>query len=73
MKEILSSCSNCRNKISQFVTKKTVHSSERWTQTTYKPFLIDLIEERVDEMYETNSRLSRMLVSREEEIEEKAQ
>jgi hypothetical protein len=64
----MSSCNNCRTKISQFVTKKPTHLQERSTQTTHKPFLIDLVEERVENICRQNGRLSRMLEEREEEL-----
>jgi hypothetical protein len=38
------SCSHCRARISQFVTKKPTHPIDKGTQTAAKPFLIDLIE-----------------------------
>lgn len=38
------------------------------TQTTNKPFLIDLIEERVSEICRQNKKLSKMVMQKEEEI-----
>lgn len=52
MRAVIQSCESCMEKISQFATKKPKHSSNRaedkCTQTTQKPFLIDLVEERVN-------------------------
>lgn len=59
--------------MSQFVTKKPTHPCDRGSQTSHKPFLIDLIEERVENLCRTNSRLSRLLEDREEEVLDKTQ
>lgn len=52
LRAVLQSCESCMEKISQFTTKKPKHthprSEEKSTQTIHKPFLIDLVEERVN-------------------------
>lgn len=68
IKEIMSSCNNCKTKLSQFVTKKPSHMQDRAAQTAHKPFLIDLIEERVENICRQNSKLTRYLEEREEEL-----
>lgn len=64
IKDIMAGCSNCKNKISQFTTKKPVHSTEKWTQTTQKPFLIDLIEEKVVDLCRQNTKLTKLVEDR---------
>ena len=60
-------------KVSQFTTKKPHkhHKDEKSTQTSNKPFLINLIEERVNELCRQNRKLSKMLVDREGELVER--
>ena len=50
--------------MSQFVTKKPSHSHEKAVQTIHKPFLIDLIEERVESICRQNAKLNRMIEER---------
>lgn len=74
MRSIMQSCTSCRDKFSQFATKKPgKHSSrdEKSTQTTNKPFLINLIEERVTELCRQNRKLSKMVVEKETEVMER--
>lgn len=55
MRAVILSCESCMEKISQFTTKKPrQHTNkcekveDKSTQTVNKPFLVDLIEERVN-------------------------
>jgi hypothetical protein len=73
MKEIMSNCNHCKAKISQFVTKKPSHIQEKAVQTVHKPFLIDLIEERVENICRQNTKLNRIIEEREEELLERQQ
>ena len=73
IKEIVAGCSHCKAKISQFMTKKPVHNSERGTQTTHKAFLIDLIEERVEQVCRQKAELEKIVEEREEEIMDRQQ
>ena len=65
------SCNSCLEKISQFTTKKHPRNSgkdEKWTQTTHKPFLVDLLEERVQEICHQNRKLSKMVLEKEADL-----
>ena len=70
MRAVIQSCPSCLEKVSQFTTKKPQKNirEEKSTQTTNKPFLINLIEERVNELCRQNRKLSKMLVDREGEL-----
>lgn len=71
MRAVIQSCESCLEKISQFTTKKPKHSNkfyEKSTQTSHKPFLIDLIEERVNEVCRQNRKLSKLLLEKQTEI-----
>lgn len=63
LKDIVSTCANCKAKISQFATKKPIYYSnnEKSTQTSHKPFLVDLIEERIESICRQNSKMVSML------------
>ena len=67
MRAVIQSCDSCKEKFSQFTTKKPNKSNakdEKATQTLNKPFLINLIEERVTELCRQNRKMTKMLMEK---------
>ncbi len=70
----MATCSSCKAKISQFATKKPIYlNNDKSTQTTHKPFLVDLIEERIESICRQNSKMAALVQEKEDEIQERQQ
>ena len=70
----MATCSSCKAKISQFATKKPIYlNNDKSTQTTHKPFLVDLIEERIESICRQNSKMAALVQDKEDEVQERQQ